>query len=369
MRVVPVSTRSDRKRFIELPHRLNRGKPHWVPPLRLDESELLDPQKNPFFEHGAAELFLALDGESELGRIAAIEDRRHLERHGDGAAFFGFFEAASANTTTALLGAVEEWARGRGHQRVRGPFNPSLNDSAGLLLGEPTDPPYVLMPNGEAAYPDWVEGAGYRKVKDLWAWRIDLSRAADPRMVRIAQRVERRAALEVRPLSMRAFDRDLADIHSIFCEAWDDNWGFIPPSEREFGEAAKKLKLIIEPSIVQIAELDGEPVAFSVSLPDINQLLAKIGGRLLPFGLFRLLLGRRQIDRARMALLGVRKKHRHKGLFAPLILRSFEAGRRLGYREGECSWTLEDNDEINRAIAAVGAERSRVYRIYEKALA
>jgi GNAT superfamily N-acetyltransferase len=366
--VLPAAGARLRREFVELPYRLYRGHRNWVPPLRRDEYRRLDPRHNPFLAHADMTLWVARAAGRVTGRIAAIEDRLHDEAHGERTAWFGFFEAEDARTAGALLDEVERWARGRGATMVRGPANPSLNESAGLLVDRFDEDPYVLMPYNPPSYAAFVERAGYRKSKDLLAWSIDLSAPLGERVVRAASRLTGRHGMVVRPVNMRAFDRELEVLKTIYRAAWQDNWGFVPPTDAEIDQLAVDLKPIIDPELVLFVERDGRPVACAVAVPDANQVLKRMGGRLLPFGLVHFLRRRRIIDQARLLLLGVLPEVRRLGLYPLMIADIHRRAVVRGYRRGELSWTLEDNHDINAGIEAAGGRRHKTYRLYDKAI-
>lgn len=366
MKIVRVRSRSELRAFVEYPYTKYANHPFWVPPLRVDERAQLNQKKDPFFDHAEMELYLAKSADRVVGRVAAIHDHLQEQVHGEKVTSFGFYEAADYAVAEMLMSRVEGWARQREDSAIRGPFNPSLNHTAGFQINAFDRMPFLMTPYNPPEYPDQMQRLGYKKVRDLFAWHLDYAGSIDPRLERIADRVQRQKGMTIRHLSMKAFDRELASVLEIMSQAWADNWGFIPPTEREFSQLAKQLKMVIDPKLVLFAEIGGETVAFSVTLPDFNQILRKIDGRLFPFGLLRLLLGRKKIDRVRMPLLGVRPAYRGKGLFAPLIMRSIEAARAAGFKTGECSWVLEDNVDMNRAIEALGAQQYKTYRIFQK---
>src|SRR5580704_3583213 len=366
--IVPVATARQRRQFVELPYSMYAGHPHWVPPLRRDERHRLSPAHNAFLAHAEMDLWLAMTDGRVTGRIAAIEDRRHNETHGEAVTWFGFFEAENAETADSLLAAVERRARARGSLAVRGPANPSLNESAGLLVDCFDEDPYVLMPYNPPSYVGFIEAAGYHKVKDLLAWHMDVAAPPPERISRLAARVARRRGLVVRTLDLREFDRDLAIMQRIYREAWEDNWGFVPPTDAEIRQLAVEMRPVLDPEIVLFAELDGRPVACAVSIPDFNQVLKRMHGNLLPFGFLHFLRRRAIIDRARLLLLGVVPDARRIGLYPLLIVESYRRALSKGYRHGEMSWTLEDNELVNAGIEAVGGRRHKTYRLYETPL-
>jgi hypothetical protein len=366
--VALVTSSADTRAFVELPYRLYAGHPHWVPQLRRDEHRRLERAHNPFLEHADMELFLGRRGGVVVGRIAAIVDHLHNEKHQERLAWFGFLEADAADTAGALLGAVEGWARARGAHAVRGPANPSLNESAGLLVDAFEHDPYLLMPYNPPAYPSYVEHAGYAKVKDLFAWDFDMATASLDRITRLADRVRQRHGIVVRPLNMRRFDDELAAVQEIYRRAWQDNWGFVPPTDNEIRQLAIDLKPVLDPELVLFAEVHGKPVGCSVAVPDVNQVLKKMKGRLLPFGLWHFLRRKQIVTRGRVLLLGVIPDMRRIGLLPLMIAELHRRGAARGYQRAELSWTLEDNDVINAGIQAAGGRHYKTYRLYEKSL-
>jgi len=367
--VRPVSGRRELGRFIDLPYRLYAGHPVWVPPLRLTERDRLNRRKNPFFEHAELQPFLAWDRGRVRGRIAAIDDRLHHATHRENLSLFGFFEADGPDTAAALLAAVEHWARERGREAVRGPLSPSLHDLAGLLVDGFDDPPFLMMPFNPPDYAGYIEGAGYAKVKDLWAWIFDVPRETPPSLERVATYAARRYGLELRPLDRSRFAEQIVAFHSIYSRAWEDNWGFVAPTEREFQHMARDLNQIADPRLAISVLMKGQVVAFAVALPDLNQVLPGTNGRLLPLGLYRFLTRGRRIDQIRLALLGVLPEARGKGVYPVLLGEMFRRAVSLGFRRGEASWVLEDNGEVNRVCEQFGGKRYKTYRIYQKACA
>ena len=364
----PVRGRGGIRRFVDYMYDRNARDPHWVPPLRLSEHERLNPKKNPFFAHAEVELLLAWRGDRVIGRIAAIDDRLHREAHGDNAAMFGFFEAADAEVSRALLAAVEAWARARGRTRVRGPISPSMNEMCGLLVdGFDTDP-MLLMPHNPPEYGAQIESAGYSKVKDLFAWIHVLQREMPPAFAHAARRLREKHRVTIRPLNLKEFTREVERLRAIYCTAWERNWGFVPPTDAEFRRIATELKPIFDPRCTVCAEVNGEMVAVVVAVPDINQALKGTNGRLFPLGLLRLLMRKRYVSQVRLLLLGIDERHRRLGLFPLLLAEWHRQMQSTPYLRAEFSWVLEDNRDINKAAELAGATRYKTYRIYEKAL-
>ena len=333
--VVPVG--SELRSFIRYPFARYRNDPHWVPPLLIAEREQFDRKKNPFYEHARVELFLALRAGEVVGRIAAIDDDNHNETHDDNLAFFGFFEAEDEDATRALLAKVEGWARALGRRAVRGPVNPSLNHSAGLLIDAFDSDPVVMMPYNPPEYPLYVESAGYRKTKDLYAWLFE--RGWDiSRLGRLADRVRRRHDnLVIRPVDMKRWDEELERFRELYNRAWERNWGFVRYTNAEFDQLAKEFKMILDPELVALAEVDGELAGITVVLPDANQIFKRMRGRLLPFGIFHFLNRKRIIDQARLPILGVAPEYRNRGFELAMIHELYGRAIAKGYKKCECS--------------------------------
>jgi GNAT superfamily N-acetyltransferase len=361
-------SRADIRRFIRYPFIRYRDDPHWVPPLLMVEREQFDPRKNPFFEHARMNLFVAERGGEVVGRVTVIDDDNHNETHGDNLLFFGFFEAKDEEAAGALFARVEGRARELGREAVRGPVNPSMNHSAGMLIDAFDSDPYVMMPYNPPEYPRYVEAAGYRKVKDLYAWTFEHDWEVK-KIGRLAERVRKRnKALVVRSVEMKRWDEELARVKDLYNRAWVRNWGFVRYTEAEFDQLAREFKMILDPELVALAEVDGELAGITVLIPDANQVFKKMRGRLLPFGVFHLLRRNRIMDRVRLPILGVAPEHRNKGLELLMIHELYGRAMAKGYRACEASWTLEDNRAMNHVIEAGGAKHYKTYRIYEKDL-
>ena len=361
-----VESRADLQRFIKYPFAKYRDDPHWVPPLLLAERQRFDPRKNPFYEHATVELFLAERAGEVVGRVAAIDDDNHNETHADNLIFFGFFEANEQTAAEALLARVEDRGRQLGRSAVRGPANPSMNDGAGFQINAFDTDPYVMMPYNPPEYPRYAEAAGYRKVKDLYAWLFEVDWKIGERIGRLAGRVRARYDPVVRPVDMRRFDTELAIVKRLYNEAWEENWGFVRYTEAEFDHLASELKHVVDPDLVLFVEREGQVAGVAICLPDVNQVLKRARGRLVPFGILALLRRKKIIDQLRLAILGLMPEHRNKGLETVLIDELYERAISKGYQRCESSWVLEDNRAMNRAIEVGGATLYKTYRIYEK---
>jgi GNAT superfamily N-acetyltransferase len=367
--VVSVTSPKDLDRFVEYAYERYRNEPHWVPPIRSDEKLRLTPGKNPYFEHAEAAYFLAIEAGRVIGRVAATVDQVHNSLYGERQGAFGFFEAESAAATAALLNAAEAWVREKGAEVLRGPMSFNTNDECGLLIEGFDVRPMLLMTYSAREYPGWIEAAGLRKAKDLYAFRSPIPEVPRPAFQRMASLARRRDRVTMRSLNMKRFDEDLAKVKIVYNSAWERTWGFVPMTDHEIDHMAKQLKPAVNPNIVRFAEIDGAPVGFSLAIPDVNVALSKIGGNLFPFGIVSLLWTLPRIKDARLMALGVVGEYQKHGIGALLVDDIIRALHGQGFRTVEVGWTLEDNDSINDLVVACGCTRTAVYRIYEKRLA
>jgi len=363
--VRPVRTRGDLGRFLRLPFGIHAGNPNWVAPLLVERRAFLDRRKNPFFRHSEAELFLAERGGEPVGRIAAIENRRHLETYRDGTGFFGFFECADdPEAAQRLVAAAAGWVRARGLARLRGPMSFTINDECGLLIDAFDRPPVLLMSYNPPYYAHLLERAGFVKSQDLFAYRMDVPERVPERLAAAAAAVAERGIV-VRKLDFSRFDEEVERVHRIHSQAWAGNWGAVPLTVDEMRALAAELKPLADRDLVFLAEEAGEPVGVSVTVPDMHQALKLARGRLLPFGLLKILWAKRRIDAVRVLIMGVLPSHRNRGVDAAMYARMIEEARKKGYRWGEMSWVLESNPTMRRIIERLGGERYKTYRIYD----
>ncbi|HZY65365.1 MAG: N-acetyltransferase [Actinomycetota bacterium] len=368
MAVRPVASRADLTRFIKYPFTKYRDDPHWVPPLILDERRKFDPRKNPFYEHARVIPFLVERDGEVVGRVAAIDDDNHNATHDDNLIFFGFFEAEGQAAADALLNRVEEWGRKLGREAVRGPANPSMNDGAGLQIDAFDTDPFVMMPYNPPEYPEYVKAAGYEKAKDLHAYLFERDWEVGEKIGRLAKMVRRRYKPTVRTADMKNFDAELKLLKRLYNEGWVENWGFVKYTEAEFDRLAAELKLVVDPELIVFVELGGEVAGLGLCLPDVNQVLKKARGRVLPSGLLAFLNRKKIVDQIRLVILGLMPEYRGKGLEAVIIDELYRYAIPKGYQRCECSWVLEDNKAIMRSLEAAGAKLYKTYQIYEKAL-
>ena len=370
MDLAPVTDGRSLASFIDVPYRLHVGhQPMWTPPLRRDVATMLDRGKNPFFEHAEAEYFLARRGEEVVGRIAAIHNRLHNDVHQDKVGFFGFFDCADdPEAARALFDAAAGWLRPRGLDTLRGPASFSVNDEFGLLVKGFATPATILNPYNPEYYVRLVEDAGFKGVMDL----VQLQRAASvlpARLVKGAQAMAKRYGVTVRELSKKNFAREVETIKELYNAAWENNWGFVPLTDNEIRGYAKELKPILDENWAMVAETkQGETVGVALTLPDYNQVLAKLNGRLLPFGWVTALRQRKKVDAVRVFALGVKPEYQHTGVAAGLYARHYDTAARTPQKGGETGWILEQNTAMNKAMEAMGGDIVKTYRIYEKPL-
>ncbi|MGQ9708481.1 MAG: hypothetical protein ACUVUR_06355 [bacterium] len=369
VQIRPVLTAEDLDRFVRLPFSIYQNDPNWVPPLVDDVKNTLTLGKNPFWTHAQRSLFLAERAGRVVGRICATIDRNYNEYHHSSIGFFGFFESENDLTTArCLIDAAADYCRRAGMNQLYGPANPSLNDEAGLLI-EPFDGmPYIKMSYNPAYYPELIERCGLVKVKDLYAYSVPLDQPIPEKLHRVLQALKSKSDLIVRLVNLKDLKTDLKYIKEVYNDAWSNNWDFAPLTDAEIDDLAKKLKPIIQPLICPLVFYKGEVAGMCIALPDYNQVLKRIGGRLFPVGWLKFLLHRNRISRARLWALGVKRKFHNLGFDSLLYYQSFIGAKRLGYSEGEVSWILEDNLAIIRPILMWGGKIYRTYRVYQLSL-
>lgn len=371
-----VHDKPDLKRFIDLPYRLHKRDPLWVPPLRRDVALLLNRDRNPFFQHAEADYFLAERDGRVVGRIAAIANRLHNDTHDDKVGFFGFFECEdSQETADALLDRAAEWLRERGFDTMRGPASFSVNDECGLLVDGFDTPPALMMPHNPQYYVHLLERAGLTNAKNLLVYQggdptLRERRPAPERLTRAVGIMRDRMGITVRPLDLKRFDEEVAAIKRIYNAAWEKNWGFVPMTEAEIDHLAEQFRPVVMPEIVGMAEKDGEVIGFGLGLPDLNQVFRfNRRGYLLPV-LPRLLwaLKTGKIHRIRIPLLGILPEFRGKGLDAVLYHYIWSNGQRIGMRWGEAGWILEENTAMNLGLEKMDFHVYKTYRLYDRRL-
>jgi len=371
----PIQSKADRKAFVDFAWEVYRDYPAWIPPLKDEVHGLLNPKKNPWFEHARAQLWLAERGGRIVSRISAQVDDLVLEHMGQGTGQWGMFEALDAEAAAALIQTAEDWLREQRMTRSLGPFSLSIWDEPGLEIEGFEEPPTVMMGHHRPDYEKWVEAAGYGKSKDLLTYEVDITNWSDPTISRLIEMGEKNGRIRIRMVDKSRFDEEARVILGLLNDAWSDNWGFVPLTESEIAYAGKKLKPIIYKELVRIAEYDGEPVAFMITIPDMNALIKDLNGELFPINWAKLLwrLRRPRTERARVPLMGVARKFHGSRLASQLAFMLIEFTRRdavgtYGIKTGEFGWILEDNKGMLSIAELPGARINHRFRIYEKAL-
>jgi hypothetical protein len=376
----PVLSKADKKAFIDLPFRLYANDPNWVPPLKDEVNGLITPGKNPWFEHGEVELFLAERDGKVVGRISAHIDQLALQQPpeqgmGPGCGNWGLFEAEDATVAAALIARAEEALRAKGMTRSMGPISLAMWDEPGLLVEGFEQPPVVMMGFNSSAYGAWIEAAGYLGVQDLLTFDLPIDKGLPELSKRIVQMGERSDRIHIRKVDKSRFDEEAALLLSILNDAWSDNWGFVPFTDAEIAYAGKKLKPIVYEDLIRVAEVDGEPVAFMMTIPDLNEKLRDFGGTLWPFNWAKLLwwLRKPKVTTMRVPLMGVVKRLQSTRMASQLAMMMVEYIRRdsvskYGAIRGDFGWVLASNGPMRSVGEAVGGTVNKVYRIYEKAL-
>ncbi|CAN5500833.1 GNAT family N-acetyltransferase [soil metagenome] len=369
-----VTTAAERAEFIRFPWRIYTHDPAWVPPLILERKEFLNPQKHPFYKHGAAALFLARRGGELVGRIMASDDPHYNALHQSNIGCFGLFESINDSAVAhALFDRAAAWLRARGRSEIMGPIDYSTNYTCGLLVEGFQHPPTLLNSHNPPYYPPLIESDGFTKAMDLYAWWLADPARAVQRLRRFASALKNRQLPTIRPANLQQVGAESRRLREIYNEAWENNWGYVPFTPEEFAYMTKELKPLVTPELVLIAEINGEAAGFLLCVPDLNQALRHVPhGRLttfgLPIGLLKLLYHKRRVNRVRLVALGVVPKFRRSGVAEMLVLRIIEfAMLQKGYA-GEASLVLENNHLMNRFMAAIGADRYKTYRIYRRAL-
>jgi hypothetical protein len=365
----PVAGKKETEAFIRFAWEIYKDSPAWVPPLLMDRRKLMDRAKNPFYRHAEAEFFIAWRDGRIVGRIGAIVNHNHNAEHKDKVGFFGFFECIDdQEVADALVRTAKEWLAARGMTAMRGPASPSVNDEYGLLIDGFEHSPAVLMPYNPPYYATLLEKAGLAKAKDLYAYLMREENVFSEKFARVAELVRKREDLSIRTIDMREFKAEIQRIKKLYNSAWQYNWGAVPMTEEEFDALAKDLKPVVDPRLVLIAEHKGEPVGFSLSLPDLNVPLKYNRRGTLLGGLLQMFLRKKEIKLVRIIVLGIVPEKVKTGAGTLLLYETGKRGIESGYPFGEASWVLEDNVMMNRAAEFMNGRRTKTYRIYETPL-
>lgn len=375
-----VNGKADLKAFIDIAYKLNGSDPNWVAPLRAEVREMLNPAKNPFYEHATVQLMIARRGSEVVGRISAHIDHLALAQPleqgmGPGTGNWGLLEATDADVTAALIAAAEDWLRAQGMTRALGPLSLSIWDEPGVLTRGFETPPMVMMGHHNRAYSGWIEAAGYKEAKKLLTYDLPIVEGFSPLIRRIVATGQRNERIRLRRVDKGRFDEEAAIILAILNDAWGNNWGFVPITDSEVAYIGKKLRPLVREDMIMIAEYDGKPVAFLMTLPDVNAVIAPMKGSLLPFGWARLLLWLRKCrtKSVRVPLMGVLREMQNTRLAAQMAFMMIEAVRlevvgKYGAVRGELGWVLDDNQGMVAIADAINSKVNREYVIYDKAL-
>ena len=378
--ITPVTSKSDRKAFVDLPFRLYKDDPYWVPPLKGEALGLITPEKNGWYSHAKAQLFLAHEGGRIVGRISAHLDTLALEMpaergFGPGVGFWGLMDAEREDIFVALLAKAEGWLRDQGMTRAIGPVSQSIWEEPGLLVQGFDQDPTIMMGHAKPEYQGWIERAGYTVTKQLFTYELDITQEFPPIVKRIIKSGESNPRIVVREVDKRRFEDEAAIILSILNDAWADNWGFVPLTPPEIKDVGVKLKPIVFNDLIRIAELDGKPVAFMITLPDLNEAIKPLNGSLLPFGWAKLLLWLRKpkVRTMRVPLMGVVKELQSSRMASQLAFMMIEYIRRAsveryGASRGEIGWILDDNQGMRSIAETIQSRVNKTYNVYEKAL-
>ncbi|HYP48417.1 MAG TPA: hypothetical protein VEQ61_07230 [Thermoleophilaceae bacterium] len=372
LEVKPVSSRRELREFIELPFRLHSNAPQWVPPLRLERQLFLDRRLNAYFDHAEAELFLARREGRVVGRVSAQIDLAFNEFQGNAWGMFGFLELEQdAEVMAALLDAAAAWLAARGRDRMIGPMDFTMNDESGVLIEGYEREPMVRQPWHPPYYRELCEGAGLDKAMDLLMWELHISDREKilPVIFDLAEQVGSKHGIEIRHMRRRGLRKQGDAFAEIYNEAWSRNWGFVPYSKGDLDAYTRELHIVFDPDWFMTAQTtEGETVGMAITVPDINQVLRRMNGRLLPLGWWHFLRRRKIIDRCRVGFLGVKPAYQHTGVAAGLFIEHFNMAERTQIKWGEMGWILETNKAMNRGMEAMNGRVVKRYRIYERAL-
>ncbi len=368
--VTIVTTSGEKKKFIEFPYTHYKDDPHFVPPLRMDQKKLINTKANPYYNNAESVFFIAEYKGKLAGRISATLDRRYNEEHKTKTGHFGFFECINHIPTAELLFRVaEDWLRDKGMEKVLGPASPGMMDTIGILKEGFDKDPFILMPYNKSYYPSLIEQCGYTETMELLSFMITQSDVSADRLARAMKIVyKRNPGLSFRSINIKNIKNEVEIVRNIYNKAWKNNWGFLPLTKQELQSTAKDFKLILDPRVAHIAEIDGRPVGFSISIPNLNVLFKTMNGKLFPFGFLKILLKRRKIGELRTVLMGVLPEYQGRGIEALLNQRTIEMGKLYGYKRSEISWVLGSNKDMIRVAERLGAKIDKRYSMYEKIL-
>ena len=368
---VPLTDRKRVERFLRVPWHIYREyhqSPNWVPPILLNQRRFLHLRKNPFFEHAECSFWIAHVGGRDVGRIAAVDDADWVRFNGQRIGYFGFFESPDDPAVArTLLDAAFDFLRQRGIVEVIGPLSLSTNHQTGLLVDGFDSDPCIEMPYNPPFYDRLLKEYGLEKRKELWQWRIDIAKPILPRIVNLANRIRARNRISVRRMERRNWDAEVESLLEVYNDAWSELWGFVPLRAKEMRYLAANLKLVLRPELALMAEVDGQPVAICITIMDINPILKRLNGRLFPTGLIRFLWDfkiRSKVSSGRLIIAGIKRGYRRWGIGPVLYVESYKAAVGLGWTHIDIGWTLEDNDDANRVLLALGGKKIKTFRVY-----
>lgn len=368
IKIKPVVSQSELKAFIMLPFELYKDHPNWVPPLIAEQHKFFNPKKNPYYKHSEVMLFLAEEDGKPVGRISAHSNTQHNKEHNENIGFFGFFECRKNPVVAkALIDTAYEWNRYRGFTAMRGPMNFSVNQECGLLVKGFEHPPYVMMTYNPAYYQELLEGCGMQKVMDMYAYYC-YKDSIPERVERMAGLIEKRSGVQIRSLSKdkKKLKEDIETVFQIYTKAWEYNWGNVPMTEAEFHHIVAELLPIADPDLIFIASIDGKPAGFSLALPNYNEVLKAMNGKVNPYTILKALWAKKKISSARVLTMGVIKEFQNRGIDTLFYYYSYKNGIPKGLVHGEFSWVLENNTMMIRVAEMLDAQINKVYRIYDR---
>jgi len=367
--LVKVSSKKEIKEFVKFVFHLYEDDPYWVAPLIQEQIDFFNPDKNPYYKHSQVQLFLVKDGSRIVGRISAHTNKQHNSFHQDHVGFFSFFECINNQDVAHILfEGASEWLREHGCNSIRGPFNFSTNEECGMLIDGFKSSPFVMMTHHMSYYGELLEKEGFGKAKDLYAWLLQ-SDVMPEFLTKIGEAIiAKEPSFSVRSLDKKNLKQEIETVFTIYQKAWEKNWGFVPMIRDEFDHLVKSLLPIVIPELVFIAEVEGKPAGFSVALPDYNQILKRMKGRIFPTGVFKALYYKNKIHSLRVITMGVISEYQNRGIDSLFYYHTWKTGLQKGYNTGEFSWVLEDNMKMNKIAKHLGAHVHKTYRIYEKGI-
>ena len=355
--------------FINFPHDLYEGDPNYVPEIFIGQKDMMNPAKYPFHKYGKVKYYLAVKNGKTVGRIAAIQNSNYNHHHHCKVGFFGFFDfAQDQEVVNALLDKAKQYAVENGNEYLMGPTNFTTNETAGTLVDGFHEPPKIMMTYNKPYYDQLIQHYGLKKEMDLYAYMIYGDKASE-KSIRIADAVESRLkakGITIRNVNVKDINNEAKRIQKVYNDAWEENWGFVPFTDAEFEYLKNDLKMLLDPAFAYIAEKDGVPIGFGITLPNINEILIKNKrGRLFPFGIFRLLFGKKKTKTVRVLALGVVEQYRKMGIEAVFFAKNIQETKRRGLVGGEASWVLENNEPMKAAAEHLNGERYKTYRLYK----